>query len=73
MLLAQSRNKIKIKILRIGRISLRQTRSIHLGETGPYRTDIANPWVSGAALFFISNRSVGKRGNTSSFVGYCIL
>jgi hypothetical protein len=27
-------------------------RSIHLGETGPDITDIANPWVSGAALFF---------------------
>jgi hypothetical protein len=46
---------------------------IHLGETGAYITDIANPWLSGAALFFISNRSVGKRGNTSSVAGHCIL
>jgi hypothetical protein len=29
--------------------------------------------VSGAALFFIIHRSVGKRGNTSSVVGHCIL
>jgi hypothetical protein len=29
--------------------------------------------VSGAALFFLSSRSVGKRGNTSSAVGHCIL
>jgi hypothetical protein len=50
-----------------------QSRSIHLGETVLYITDIANPWVSGTALFFISNRSVGKRGNTSSVVGHCIL
>jgi hypothetical protein len=42
-------------------------------ESVPYITDIANPWVSGAALFFISNRSVGKRGNTSFVVGHCIL
>jgi hypothetical protein len=42
-------------------------------ESVPYITDIANQWVSGAALFFISNRSVGKRGNTSSVVGHCIL
>jgi hypothetical protein len=42
-------------------------------ESVPYITYIANPWVSGAALFFISNRSVGKRGNTSSVVGHCIL
>jgi hypothetical protein len=41
-------------------------------ESVPYITDVAYPWVSGAALFFISNRSVGKRGNTSSVVGHCI-
>jgi hypothetical protein len=28
---------------------------------------------SGAALFFISHRSVGKGENTSTIVGYCIL
>jgi hypothetical protein len=42
-------------------------------ESAPYLTDIAKPWVSGAALFFISNRCVGKKGNTSSVVGHCIL
>jgi hypothetical protein len=42
-------------------------------ESVAYITEIANPWVSGAALFFISNISVGKRENTSSVVGHCIL
>jgi hypothetical protein len=36
-------------------------------------TDVANPWGSRGALFLISNRSVGKRGNTSTVAGHCIL
>jgi hypothetical protein len=42
-------------------------------ESVRYIIDIVNQWVSGAALFFISSRSVGKRRNTSSVVGHCIL
>jgi hypothetical protein len=44
------------------------TETMEEMESVPYITDIANPWVSGAALFFISKRSVGKRGNTSPLV-----
>jgi hypothetical protein len=42
-------------------------------ESVRYITYIANQRMSGAALFFISNINVGKRGNTSSVVGHCIL
>jgi hypothetical protein len=35
--------------------------------------NVANPWGYGAALFLISPRSVGKRGNTSTVVGHRIL
>jgi hypothetical protein len=40
---------------------------------GVYISDVVNPWCSGGALFLISHRSVGKRGNTSAVVGHCIL
>jgi hypothetical protein len=37
-----------------------------------YLTDVI-VWELDAALFLISSRSVGKRENTSTVVGHCIL
>jgi hypothetical protein len=38
-----------------------------------YISDLANPWGYSGSLFLISARSVGKRGNTSTVAGHCIL
>jgi hypothetical protein len=43
------------------------------GEELVYIKDVAIAWGSGAALFFLGHRSVGKGGNTSTVVGHCIL
>jgi hypothetical protein len=31
-------------------------------ESVPYITDIANPWVSGAAIFFYKSQKCGEEG-----------
>jgi hypothetical protein len=56
-----------------GTLNAKRIYSLEEMESVRYIIDIANPWVSGAALFSISSRSVGKRRNTSSVVGHCIL